>query len=175
MLVKGASDGSTSRYLKLGCLHFLNMMTCVAAALLRSHMHIIMTWSNGNSFRIRVPLCVMRTFGVSMLLVETNCWTNNRLPVIQDAIKVIWHWRNDGWYRHPEAPRDASIPHPPLWMASHDNVIKWKHFTRYWPFVLGIHRSPVNFPHKGPVTRKMFPFDDVIMVLRVFAKEHSWQ
>ena len=32
-------------------------------------------------------------------------------------------------------------------------------------FVRGIHRSPVNSPHKGPVTRKMFPFDDVIMVL----------
>ena len=30
-------------------------------------------------------------------------------------------------------------------------------------FVLGIHRWPVNSPHKGPVTRKMFPFDDVIM------------
>ena len=26
-----------------------------------------------------------------------------------------------------------------------------------------IHRWPVNYPHKGPVTRKMFPFDDVIM------------
>ena len=30
-------------------------------------------------------------------------------------------------------------------------------------FVWGIHRGPVNFPHKGPVTRKMFLFDDVIM------------
>ena len=30
-------------------------------------------------------------------------------------------------------------------------------------FVRGIHRWPVNSPHKGPVTRKMFPFDDVIM------------
>ena len=30
-------------------------------------------------------------------------------------------------------------------------------------FVRGIHRGPVNSPHKGPVTRKMFPFDDVIM------------
>ena len=30
-------------------------------------------------------------------------------------------------------------------------------------FVRGIHRWPVDFPHKGPVTRKMFPFDDVIM------------
>ena len=30
-------------------------------------------------------------------------------------------------------------------------------------FVRGIHRWPVNSPHKWPVTRKMFPFDDVIM------------
>ena len=30
-------------------------------------------------------------------------------------------------------------------------------------FVWEIHRGPVNFPHKWPVTRKMFPFDDVIM------------
>ena len=30
-------------------------------------------------------------------------------------------------------------------------------------FVWGIHRGPVNSPHKWPVTRKMFPFDDVIV------------
>ena len=33
-------------------------------------------------------------------------------------------------------------------------------------FMRGIHRWPVNSPHKGPVTRKMFPFDDVIMSFR---------
>ena len=33
-------------------------------------------------------------------------------------------------------------------------------------FVLGLHRGPVNSPHKGPVTLKMFPFDDVIMMKR---------
>ena len=32
-------------------------------------------------------------------------------------------------------------------------------------FVCGIHRSSVNSPHKWPVTRKMFPFDDVIMLM----------
>ena len=31
----------------------------------------------------------------------------------------------------------------------HDDVIKWKHFPRHWPFVRGIYRSPVNSPHKG--------------------------
>ena len=32
-------------------------------------------------------------------------------------------------------------------------------------FVRRIHRGPVNSPHKWPVTRKMFPFDNVIMLL----------
>ena len=31
----------------------------------------------------------------------------------------------------------------------YDDVIKWKNFPRYWPFVRGIHRSPMNSPHKG--------------------------
>ena len=36
-------------------------------------------------------------------------------------------------------------------------------------FVRGIHRWPVNSPHKWPVTRKMFPFDDVIV-----AQSYGW-
>ena len=31
----------------------------------------------------------------------------------------------------------------------HDDAIKWKHFPFYWPFVWGIHQSPVNSSHKG--------------------------
>ena len=31
----------------------------------------------------------------------------------------------------------------------HDNVTKLKQFPRYWPFLWGVHRSPVNSPHKG--------------------------
>ena len=33
--------------------------------------------------------------------------------------------------------------------TTHDDVIKWKHFLRDWPFVRGIHWSPVTSPHKG--------------------------
>ena len=36
-----------------------------------------------------------------------------------------------------------------MWFTRHDDVIKWKHFPRYWQFVWGIHRSPVNSPQKG--------------------------
>ena len=40
-------------------------------------------------------------------------------------------------------------------------------------FVLGIHREPSNSPHKRPVTRKMFPFEDVIMLPWVMPMCHS--
>ena len=33
--------------------------------------------------------------------------------------------------------------------SNHDDVMKWKHFLRHWPFVQGIHWSPVNSPHIG--------------------------
>ena len=39
-----------------------------------------------------------------------------------------------------------STPHE---VCLHDDVIKWKRFPRYWLFVRGIDRSPVNSPHKG--------------------------
>ena len=49
-------------------------------------------------------------------------------------------------YRRRIFPLCNSIPS--LYLL-HDDVIKWKHFPRNWPFVREIHRSPVNFPHKG--------------------------
>ena len=64
---------------------------------------------------------------LSLLSANTN-------PVIQ---WIIWQY-----------PRAGCI----LWhypAISHYDVIKWKHFPHHWPFVRGIHRSPVNSPHKG--------------------------
>ena len=40
-------------------------------------------------------------------------------------------------------------------------------------FVRGIHRWPVNSPHKGPVTRKMFPLDDVITMVVIISNNAS--
>ena len=39
--------------------------------------------------------------------------------------------------------------------GSHDDVIKWKHFPRYWPFERGIHRLPANSPHKNQWRRAL--------------------
>ena len=45
--------------------------------------------------------------------------------------------------------KSTTTPHSREHAGKHGDVIKWKHFSRYWPFVRGIHRSPVNSPHKG--------------------------
>ena len=45
--------------------------------------------------------------------------------------------------------REMWQPEPFSKNVIHDDVIKWNHFPRYWPFVRRIHRSPVNSPHKG--------------------------
>ena len=57
--------------------------------------------------------------------------------------EIVWGW-----------PYNCNILGFPLWLMNaahyqHDDVIKWKYFPCYCPFLRGIHRSPVNFPHKG--------------------------
>ena len=63
-------------------------------------------------------------------------------------------WRHDG--------RDGVSNNQPFIQAQIKENIK---SSASLAFVRGIHRWPVNSPHKWPVTRKMFPFDDVIMSL----------
>ena len=51
-----------------------------------------------------------------------------------------------------------------VYSTAYSGVYQRKHqSSTSLAFVRGIHRGPVNSPHKWPVTRKMFPFDDVIM------------
>ena len=49
------------------------------------------------------------------------------------------------WWLWVESVNSCALP----LAAFHDDVIKWQHFPRYWPFVRGIHRSSVNSPQKG--------------------------
>ena len=51
--------------------------------------------------------------------------------------------------------------------GGHDDVIKRKHFPRYWPFVRGIHRSPVNSPHKGQ-------WRGALMLTLICARINDW-
>ena len=71
-----------------------------------------------------------------------TCWvvetTNFRFSAFSLTVAILfgWHFENG---RREARYREARY---------HDDVIKWKHFPRYWPFVMGIHQSPMDFPHK---------------------------
>ena len=75
----------------------------------------------GSYYWIKNPLNP-RCFQIKILDIQTMVW-----------LKVVQNIKADFVYCLP----------------TRDDVIKWKHFLCYWPFVRGIHRSPVNSPHKG--------------------------
>ena len=56
---------------------------------------------------------------------------------------------------------------------THDDVIKWKHFPRYWPFVRGIHRSRW-IPAQRPVTRSFDGFFDLRLNKRLSKQLWGW-
>ena len=84
-----------------------------------------------------------------------GCWCPGSLsPGHQQS----WHWQYHICYSLSLSRKDLNSLchlnveksiHTVYMFSEHDDVTKWKHFPRYWPFVWGIHQSPVNSPHKG--------------------------
>ena len=84
----------------------------------------------------------------SCILQITRMWL---IPV-----NLSLQWRHNG--------RDGASIQPIAYSTVYSGADQRKHqSSASLAFVRGIHRWPVNSPHNGPVTRKMFPFDDVIM------------
>ena len=61
---------------------------------------------------------------------------------------MAWRWPAIVWH-HVLTLYSVHALARALFLANHDDVIKWKHFPRYCPFVRGIQRSSVNSPQKG--------------------------
>ena len=91
-------------------------------------------------------------FSASLALYDGN-------PPVTVTRSLMYIWAN-GWTKSGAIgslihPCDATVMDMmwntmvPMTGFYHDDVIKWRHFPRYWPFVRGIHRSPVNSSHKG--------------------------
>ena len=78
-----------------------------------------------------------------MMTLPFHCRTAWRL--------IFWIRSFNRWIKSPGLCLDrlAAMSSTVYTLFSHDDVIKWNNFPRYWPFVRGIHRSPVNSPHKG--------------------------
>ena len=75
-----------------------------------------------------------------------------------------WLIRHDITERREGSGIDTEKLYSP---TQHDDVIKWKHFPRHWPFVREIHRSPVNFPHKGQ-------WRGALMFSLIYARINNW-
>ena len=78
-------------------------------------------------------------------------------------IIMIFSW----WNKYSKTNFGIIWKFSSYWYFFHDDVIKRKHFPRYWPFVRGIHRSPVNSPHKGQWRR-------VLMFSLISAWINAW-
>ena len=85
--------------------------------------------------------------GEKILFFEPQYWCSSSKiyteydnEIISPCIFADSFWKNINSCMHFLSFTDTGN-----WNSSHDDVIKWRHFPRYWPFVRGIHRSPVMF------------------------------
>ena len=113
-----------------------------------------MSWRKWSVYAIKSRGCKFADgefmWRISNIISETNLMT----------VSHWWH-KTITWFLKRTMPLDAdstvpeiqchlgNAPGAPSTNIVHDDVIKWKHFPRNWPFVRRIHRSPVNSPHKG--------------------------
>ena len=96
------------------------------------------TWQNNllllvpNCYEVVAMVATSRRYGCAIVMSYTEITkaVSQKMLTINLCISVTWLFTC-------------------AFHISHDDVINWKHFPRYWPFVRGIHRSPVNSPYKG--------------------------
>ena len=82
------------------------------------------------------------------------------------SVTTIWQWPDEHYSDVIMSTMESRITSLTiLYSTIYSGANQRKHqSSASLAFVRGIHRSSVNSPHKGPVTRKMFPFDDDIML-----------
>ena len=122
------------------------------------------------------------TWIFTLMLAWRRHWTNNWVG--GDLIRDDAHVTSPRWSLWSFAPGSAAV-NTVFWLGNkpglgsicgkwgiHDDVIKWKHFPRYWPFVretTGHRWIPVT---KRPVTRSFEDFFDLRLNKRL--SKHWW-
>ena len=97
-------------------------------------------------------ICLLRFLSQNIKYEETQFYVFHRTSGSHERKSLnpdLSGWQGSG----SELGSQLRSPIPVLTLLdnrlTHDDVIKWKHFPRYWPFARGIHRPPVNSTHKG--------------------------
>ena len=131
--------------------------------------------------------CFLRRWGMDISLDKIYMWlvryhfSRARVTITDSIVTSSPALHNQLW-RHPQnadGPSEVRCRCVEIVFAiviyelitsckkEHDDVIKWKQFPRYWPFVRKIHLSPVNSPHKGQWRR-------ALMFSLIYARLNSW-
>ena len=108
--------------------------------------------------KLRCPIQIIHSSIVStqnMLLLEMSRWERAAVTYENICNITVTSYGRDGVSNYQ--PHDCLLNR--LFRRRSTKTLS----SASLAFVRGIHRWPVNSPHNGPVTRKMFPFDDVIM------------
>ena len=109
-------------------------------------------------FLTKMKTDIFRSGAKTGIYRENQSADAGRTRIARSSVAMALQWRHNG--------RDGVSNHQSPILNRYSGADQRKHqSSASLAFVRGIHRWPVNSPHKGPVTRKMFPFDDVIMVL----------
>ena len=118
------------------CCRAKNAIWCAAMDLLQGEFSAeFELWANIVSWVDLVRwIAFSRAFSALLVLIQVDNWTEISICFCLDPLLLRWTIINSNMNKI---------------IFIHNDVIKWKHFPRYWPFVGGIHRSPVNSPHKG--------------------------
>ena len=100
------------------------------------------TYASVSWFIIYNQVMACNLFGATPLFesVLTECKFDQMTTNVSDILIKIPTF----YFRKMQFKMSSAKPR-----ASHDDIIKWKHFPCYCPFVRGIHRSQVISPHKG--------------------------
>ena len=120
---------------------------------------ILWHWSH-NSPAYNVSIGFLASLGLS-----ASHWIVDRIHRPYLFIITVKYGRASLQWRHNE--RDGVSNHQPDCLLNRSSTGDRKLLrSASLAFVRGIHRWSVNSPHKGTVTRKIYPFDDVIMTVK---------
>ena len=126
-----------------------------------------------NGFWVKIPLKFVLTCPINNIpaMVEIMAWCRSDNKPLSEpmVVSLLTHicvtrpWSLQWRYNGHDGVSNHQPHHCLLNRLFRLRSMKTPKLRVTRPFVRGIHQWPVNTPHKGPVTRKMFPFDDVIL------------
>ena len=95
---------------------------------------------------------------VAAFHITKNTTFSQRLILVDNTWNTPLQWHHNG--RNGVSTTSFTIVYSAVYSGDYQRKYQ---SSESLAFVRGIHRWPMNSPHKGSVTRKIFPFNDVIM------------